>query len=335
MKKLILISVVILSLSFIFQITTQSVVEAAHYFIHSRYFDEGEYSVKETMYIDSENIGIYSAGGKFTINKSCDKGGLFRVREIKVQDYQRASNKSRQLSSQAPPKQKILKKDYYFFRKDKINSISLRPYSVFNDDMVSYILENNIPGNIIGESTVSGLYCLEPRLNKDGSYTFINKLVKAKDGSNSDWYLLKVYEEAIKIYGFKDKFITKAERFVRTVMGVVQFTDFDNVYSKVYLDTESIKGNKNDFQCIVKYIFFRINSSEVSHTEYVKFRFLRNFEYPDTSPLGLSYTVSGVEGMNSYIVINHYKNYLMNGGVNHDGGLSLFSVYNNARKYLE
>ena len=181
----------------IFQSLVFSTANAKHYFVHSSYTenyrgsaDSKDNGVRRSVYIDSENIGIYKAGGVFVRDKNTEKNGIFRVRVIEVWDWDKA-RKNR-------PKQQVFQKDYYFFRYSGLE------YSIFGDYMIGYIFTHDIPGETISDTVIgvkrNGIRCSVPRWVKNGHNIYRDELVQADDGSLSDGDLLKIYEVARKIY---------------------------------------------------------------------------------------------------------------------------------------
>lgn len=181
----------------IFQSFVFSTANAKHYFVHTSYTENYRGSagskdngVRTTVYVDSENIGRYIEGGKFIKSKTGVKGGLFRVRVIEVWDWDKAN--------QYHSKQQVHQKDYYFYR---LENHGFKEYSIFDESSVSYILAHDMPFKTVIGSQQTGLHCFVPRwIDKDGWLISRDELVKSYDETSSDWYLLKIYDEAIRLY---------------------------------------------------------------------------------------------------------------------------------------
>lgn len=172
-------------------------VEAKHYFIHSSYTENYRGSnsgVKKSVYIDSDNIGIYKVGGVFVKDKNTEKNGYFRVRVIEIWDWDIATTNR--------PKQQIFEKDYYFFVK-KVKPGFIMAYSLFGDFIgdIHYDIIKKYKIISSGDKDINGIHCLETGWKTGGQDAVRDKLVKSEDNPSSDWYLLKIYNEARKIYG--------------------------------------------------------------------------------------------------------------------------------------
>ena len=156
-------------------------VEAKDYFVTSSYTENYRgtgVGLKQTTYIDSDKIARYAAID--------GKGGLLLVGIIEVLDWDTATKYH--------PKQQVFRKNYYFFR-----SRNGRPHSLFDDVMIRYTMAHDIPGDVVIGLKGDGLRCLVPRWAKQGYDVFRDELVAAADGSQSDLYLLKIYNDTQEI----------------------------------------------------------------------------------------------------------------------------------------